>query len=81
MIRIIVSAFALATTLAGFATQITVGSYNIRVKTPDDKGPNHWDNRKEYVARTVVDNGFDVVGFNEVKSGTQQTELKELLPQ
>ncbi len=81
MIRIIVSAFALAITLAGFATQITVGSYNIRVKTPDDKGPNHWDNRKEYVARTVVDNGFDVVGFNEVKSGTQQTELKELLPQ
>ena len=29
----------------------------------------------------MVDNGFDVVGFNEVKSGTQQTELKELLPQ
>ena len=68
-------------TLTAWATQITVGSYNIRVKTPDDKGPNHWDNRKEYVARTVIDNGFDVVGFNEVKSGAQQTDLKDLLPQ
>lgn len=61
------------------ATQITVGSYNIRVLTPDDKGVNSWDQRREYVAQTVIDNGFDVVGFNEVKSERQQTELKELL--
>ncbi len=63
------------------ATQITVGSYNIRVQTPDDRGANNWDNRRDYVARTVIDNGFDVVGFNEVKSGRQKSELMERLPQ
>ncbi|MDE6528560.1 MAG: endonuclease/exonuclease/phosphatase family protein, partial [Muribaculaceae bacterium] len=63
------------------ATQIIVGSYNIRVQTPNDKGANNWDNRRDYVARTVVDNGFDVVGFNEVKSERQKTELMERLPQ
>lgn len=61
------------------ATQIIVGSYNIRVKTPDDKGVNHWDVRKEYVASTVTDNGMDVVGFNEVKSGQQKTDLIGML--
>ena len=46
------------------ATQITVGSYNIRVQTPDDRGANNWDNRRDYVARTVIDNGFTVAtGF------------------
>ena len=50
------------------ATQITVGSYNIRVQTPDDRGANNWDNRRDYVARTVIDNGFDVVGFNEIRT-------------
>lgn len=73
--------YAALTAFPSVATQITVGSYNIRVLTPDDKGANNWDNRREYVARTVVDNGFEVVGFNEVRSGRQKTELIELLPQ
>lgn len=81
MLRKLILLLAAGLATAGWATQITVGSYNIRVKTPDDKGPNYWGERKGYVARTVTDNGFDVVGFNEVKSGSQQTDLKELLPQ
>lgn len=67
--------------LAASATQITVGSYNIRVKTPDDTGVHSWDERKDYVARTVTDNGFDVVGFNEVKFGPQASDLISSLPQ
>lgn len=73
--------WAALTAFPAIATQITVGSYNIRVQTPDDKGANNWNQRRDYVARTVIDNGFDVVGFNEVKSGRQKTELIERLPQ
>ena len=55
-IRTLIACTALAATLAAAATDITVGSYNIRVKTPADTGVHSWDRRKEYVARTVTDN-------------------------
>ena len=70
-----------AVALGAAAAPICVGSYNIRVLTPNDLGVHAWDARKEYVARTVMDNAMDVVGFNEVKSERQQTELKGLLPE
>ncbi len=78
-LRIITAALTIGAAFMAGATQIIVGSYNIRVKTADDKGVNSWDARKSYVARTVTDNGFDVVGFNEVKSGQQKTDLVSML--
>ncbi len=67
------------TALAASATDITVGSYNIRTLTAADRGANHWDARKEYVARTITDNYMDVVGFNEVMNNRQYDELSGLL--
>lgn len=80
MKQVIISALLCGAALTAGASDICVGSYNIRVLTPNDQGVHHWDNRKEYVARTVIDNHFDVIGFNEVRSERQQSELKELLP-
>lgn len=78
--RIFITALLGAGALLASGADICVGSYNIRVLTPNDRGVHNWDARKEYVARTVTDNGMDVVGFNEVKSERQQTELRNLLP-
>ena len=61
-------------------TTMTVCSYNIRVITPEDDGAHDWDQRKEEVAQTVIDNNPDVVGFNEVRLGRQEADLKALLP-
>jgi len=71
---------AVVAAFAANATQITVGSYNVRVKVADDTGVHSWDVRKDYVARTVIDNGFEVVGFNEVRTGDQYDDLTGLLP-
>ncbi len=76
----ILTLFALLAVFVASATQINFGSYNIRVLVADDLGVHHWDNRKDYVARTVVDNKMEICGFNEVKCQRQLPELQELLP-
>lgn len=57
------------------------GSYNIRVASDKDKGDKCWDNRKEYVARTIRESGMEIVGLQEIKTQQQLADLKALLPE
>ena len=58
-------------------TTLNVGCFNIRFKTTADQGELSWDNRKSYVARTIID--FKYV--NEMNAGSQQGDMKSLLPE
>ena len=62
-------------------TTLNVGCFNIRFKTTADKGELSWDNRKSYVARTIIDFKYDIVGVNEMNAGSQQEDMKSLLPE
>ena len=62
-------------------TTLNVGCYNIRFKTTADQGELSWDNRKSYVARTIIDFKYDIVGVNEMNAGSQQEDMKSLLPE
>lgn len=57
----------------------TMGTYNVRIATDTEPGK-IWSDRKENVARTITDTGFDVVGLTEVLDGEQRTDLQALLP-
>ena len=59
---------------------LNIATFNIRILTDEDVGARSWEARKSNVASTIVDNDFDVVGFQEVLP-TQQNDLKELLPE
>lgn len=61
-------------------TTLNVGCFNIR-KTTADQGELSWDNRKSYVARTIIDFKYDIVGVNEMNAGSQQEDMKSLLPE
>lgn len=60
--------------------EYTFGQYNIRILTSDDTGAQAWANRKDYVAGLIKKYGYDVCSLNEIKAGTQYSNLKELLP-
>ena len=62
-------------------TTLNVGCFNIRFKTTADQGELSWDNRKSYVARTIIDFKYDIVGVNEMNAGSQQEDMKSLLPE
>ena len=62
-------------------TTLNVGCFNIRFKTTADQGELSWDNRKSYVARTIIDFKYDSVGVNEMNAGSQQEDMKSLLPE
>ena len=62
-------------------TTLNVGCFNIRFKTTADQGELSWDNRKSYVARTIIDFKYDIVGVNEMNDGSQQEDMKSLLPE
>ena len=62
-------------------TTLNVGCFNIRFKTTADQGELSWDNRKSYVARTIIDFKYDIVGVNEMHAGSQQEDKKSLLPE
>lgn len=62
-------------------TTLNVGCFNIRSKTTADQGELSWDNRKSYVARTIIDFKYDIVGVNEMNAGSQQEDMKSLLPE
>ncbi len=62
-------------------TTLNVGCFNIRFKTTADQGELSWDNRKSYVARTIIDFTYDIVGVNEMNAGSQQEDMKSLLPE
>ena len=56
------------------------GTYNLRIQTSKDTAEKNWDNRKEYIARTVIDNKYDVIGFQEIAGSRQKQDLEVLLP-
>lgn len=62
-------------------TTLNVGCFNIRFKTTADQGELSWDNRKSYVARTIIDFKYDIVGVNEMNADSQQEDMKSLLPE
>ena len=62
-------------------TTLNVGCFNIRFKTTADQGELSWDNRKSYVARTIIDFKYDIVGVNEMNAGSQPEDMKSLLPE
>ena len=62
-------------------TTLNVGCFNIRFKTSADQGELSWNNRKSYVARTIIDFKYDIVGVNEMNAGSQQEDMKSLLPE
>ena len=55
-------------------TTLNVGCFNIRFKTTADQGELSWDNRKSYVARTIIDFKYDIVGVNERRFATRGYE-------
>ena len=57
---------------------LNVATFNIRYATSNDTGVKSWASRKAACVASVIDNGFDVVGFQEVLSN-QQTDLKNSL--
>jgi endonuclease/exonuclease/phosphatase family metal-dependent hydrolase/sugar phosphate isomerase/epimerase len=59
---------------------INIGSYNIRFITPDDKDSLCWDSRKMFVAKTIIDNDYDVIGLNEVIKDTQGEDMMKMMP-
>jgi endonuclease/exonuclease/phosphatase family metal-dependent hydrolase len=61
------------------AEEYVMGTYNVRIATDTD-GEKLWSNRKEYVAKTIYDAGFDVVGLTEILDGEQRTDIETLLP-
>ena len=46
-------------------TQLTIGSYNIRLLTTADNGERDWANRKQWVRKIVDDYDFDILGTQE----------------
>ena len=72
---------ALSTVGLANTTTLNVGCFNIRFKTSADQGELSWDNRKSYVARTIIDFKYDIVGVNEMNAGSQQEDMKSLLPE
>lgn len=60
---------------------LNIGSFNIRMITSSDTGSKAWNKRKEYVAKTITDFGYHVIGLNEMLSGQQEQDMKDLLPE
>ncbi|MBD5234537.1 MAG: hypothetical protein HDS65_10250 [Bacteroidales bacterium] len=67
--------------IAAQAASLNVGAYNIRFLTSGDTGDRAWNNRKEYVGRTIKDAAYDIVAINEMSCGTQMEDMKAMLPE
>lgn len=57
---------------------IRLMSYNIRYETDDDKGPDHWENRKAALAEYLRDSGADVIGLQEVTPNQREFLMQQL---
>lgn len=73
------SSLLFATT--AYATSFNVGCYNIRFINDGDTGETAWASRKEYVAKTITDNNYDIIGINEMRSGQQRNDMLSMLPE
>lgn len=58
-----------------------LGTYNLRIQTAKDVGEKDWDIRKVFIAKNVIDNKYDVIGFQEIAGSRQQHDLEMLLPE
>ncbi len=63
---------------AQMTERLNLATFNIRYATSGDTGVRSWASRKASVVATIKDNGFDVVGFQEVLAN-QQDDLKDAL--
>lgn len=78
---VLLAAFVLSSAMEVRASsRYKIGTYNIRIITTSDTGDKSWNNRKEYVARTITESGYDVIGINEMVTGQQEQDLRALLP-
>lgn len=71
---------ALVMPLIGMAAHTyRLGTYNLRIQTSKDTAEKDWDSRKDYIAKTVIDNKYDVIGFQEIAGNRQKQDLEVLL--
>lgn len=70
--------YRISTPSLGQADQIKVMTFNIRTRTIID-GPNHWNHRKNTVAKVIANNNADIIGIQESKS-SQTQYLRSTLP-
>ena len=59
--------------------EIKVMSFNIRTKTSNDEGINHWDQRKSACISLIKDQMPDIMGVQEAQYNSQWTYLKDQL--
>lgn len=52
------------------AQDYRVGTYNIRCINSSLTDSKDWTNRKEYVAKIIADNKFDIIGIQEIANET-----------
>ena len=60
-------------------TELKIMSFNIRTKTSNDKGINHWDNRKAACIELIRDHKPTIMGVQEAQYSSQWTYLKDQL--
>ena len=63
------------------AQNYNIGTYNIRCLNSNDTELKDWNQRKEFVAKTIIDNKFAVIGLQEISDAKQENDLKSLLPE
>ena len=59
--------------------EIKVMSFNVRTKTSNDKGDNHWDSRKGACVALIKDQMPDILGVQEAQYNSQWTYLMDEL--
>ena len=59
--------------------EIKIMSFNVRTKTSNDEGINHWDQRKEACVAVVKDHKPTIIGYQEAQYKSQWVYLKNQL--
>lgn len=59
--------------------EIKIMSFNVRTKTSNDEGINHWDQRKEACVAVVKDHKPTIIGYQEAQYSSQWVYLKNQL--
>ena len=59
--------------------EIKIMSFNVRTKTSNDEGINHWDQRKEACVAVVKDHKPTIIGYQEAQYNSQWVYLKNQL--
>jgi endonuclease/exonuclease/phosphatase family metal-dependent hydrolase len=54
-------------------------SFNVRTKTSNDTGVNHWDKRKEACVELIKDQKPTIIGFQEAQYNSQWTYIKDAM--